>query len=103
MTRSEKFDRKFGSPQMSNTMRMSAAGSLPAGRGAGRDAPESDENPIEVPPGMACAGCRADNPPFARTCVQCGQDLEIAILRCDGCGLELPSLARTCIQCGNSL
>ena len=46
---------------------------------------------------MQCSGCRHENPPLARFCLECGGRLA---LTCSKCRAELPGSARFCLACG---
>ncbi|HSF04548.1 MAG TPA: adenylate/guanylate cyclase domain-containing protein [Methylomirabilota bacterium] len=46
---------------------------------------------------MKCPRCQQDNPPQAKTCLECGAPLS---LRCAGCGTDLPANAKFCLECG---
>ena len=49
---------------------------------------------------MLCAGCRADNPPRAKFCVECASPLAPG---CPECGAPLPDSARFCPGCARPL
>jgi len=49
---------------------------------------------------MLCPGCRADNPPRAKFCVECASPLAPG---CPDCGSPLPATARFCPGCARPL
>ena len=46
---------------------------------------------------MECSACSHDNPPQARFCLECGQELARA---CASCREALPPTAKFCMHCG---
>ncbi len=49
---------------------------------------------------MRCTGCRKENPPQAKFCLECGAALAF---KCATCGTELPAGAKFCLECGQSV
>src|SRR6185369_3153342 len=45
---------------------------------------------------MRCPGCQQDNPPQAKSCLECAAPLAP---RCANCGTQLPSGAKFCFEC----
>jgi class 3 adenylate cyclase/tetratricopeptide (TPR) repeat protein len=46
---------------------------------------------------MQCPGCRHENPPQAKFCLECGARFAVA---CAQCGTQLPVGAKFCLECG---
>ena len=49
---------------------------------------------------MRCTGCRKENPPQAKFCLECGAAFAF---KCATCGTELPVGAKFCLECGQSV
>ena len=46
---------------------------------------------------MECPGCRHDNPPHAKFCLECGTRMALSCVKCQA---ELPPSAKFCLECG---
>jgi class 3 adenylate cyclase/predicted ATPase len=46
---------------------------------------------------MQCPGCRHENPPQAKFCLECGARM---VVTCASCRAELPASAKFCLECG---
>jgi membrane protease subunit (stomatin/prohibitin family) len=75
--------------------------------GPGGGQPPSQQQPQQAPPSqpqaaaVACASCQAPNPPGAKFCMGCGQQLAPTVQHCTECGTELPGGAKFCSGCGH--
>ena len=49
---------------------------------------------------MRCPSCKAENPPAAKFCIECGSPVKP---RCMNCGSENPPQAKFCGECGTLL
>src|SRR2546430_17525462 len=48
---------------------------------------------------MQCPGCKHENPPQAKFCLECGARFAVA---CAQCGTQLPVGAKFCLECGKA-
>jgi membrane protease subunit (stomatin/prohibitin family) len=70
--------------------------------------PPSQQQPQQPPSqqqaaGVACASCQAPNPPGAKFCMSCGQQVAPTVQHCTECGTELPGGAKFCSGCGHRI